>query len=237
MSGHSKWANIKRKKEANDKLKSNIFGKMSRLITLAVIQGGGITDPENNVRLRMAVEKAQSYNMPKDNIKKAIERAIGPNKTDLKEMIYEGFGPHGIYLIILATTDNSNRTLSEIKIILDKHKGKLGSQNSVLYQFNKCGLISFDKKDINQDEILEIVDKLAGFDFEEEIDRYYIYIPYENLGRVKELLRDKKYLNAEIYFKPKNKIEIDDDNKLNEISQLIDSLEVLDDVQKVFTNL
>lgn len=237
MSGHSKWANIKRKKEANDKIKSNVFGKMSRLITLAVIQGGGISEPENNVRLRLAIEKAQSVNMPKENIKRAIERAVGPNKTDMKEMIYEAFGPYGTYLVILAATDNSNRTMTEVKVILDKNKVKLGSQNSVLYQFIKCGLVVFDKKTVNQDDILELVDKLQSFDLEEDDDFYNVYIPYENLGRVKEILGDKKYSNAEVYFKPQNKINIEDDNKLQEISQLIDSLEALDDVQKVFTNL
>lgn len=237
MSGHSKWANIKRKKEANDKIKSNVFGKMSRLITLAVIQGGGIPEPENNVRLRLAIEKAQSVNMPKENIKRAIERAVGPNKTDMKEMIYEAFGPYGTYLVILAATDNSNRTMTEVKVILDKNKVKLGSQNSVLYQFIKCGLVVFDKKTVNQDDILELVDKLQSFDLEEDDDFYNVYIPYENLGRVKEILGDKKYSNAEVYFKPQNKINIEDDNKLQEISQLIDSLEALDDVQKVFTNL
>ena len=117
MSGHSKWANIKRKKQANDLVKGNVFAKMSHLITLAVLEGWGIVEPENNVKLRLAVEKAKSVNMPKENIKRAIEKGSGPNKTLLKEVIYEGFGPYGVFLLILATTDNSNRTSSEIRNI------------------------------------------------------------------------------------------------------------------------
>src|SRR3989304_8339146 len=101
MSGHSKWANIKRKKEANDKVKGNVFGKMSKIITLAVLEGGGMTDPDHNVKLRLAIEKAKSANMPKENIQRAIEKGTGPEKSQLKEIIYEGFAPGGVSLIIL----------------------------------------------------------------------------------------------------------------------------------------
>ncbi len=121
MSGHSKWANIKRKKEANDKIKGNVFAKLSRVITLAVIEGGGIGDPQLNNKLRLAIEKAQASNMPKENIKRAIERGLGPQKDQLKEVIYEGFAPYGVSLLILATTDNPNRTLTELRTKLRKN--------------------------------------------------------------------------------------------------------------------
>src|SRR4051812_30449460 len=120
MSGHSKWANIKRKKEANDKVKGAVFGKLSRLITIAVTEGGGLPDPENNVKLRFAVEKARSENMPKENIQKAIEKGSGPNIQELKEVVYEGFGPGGVALLIVTTTDNSNRTHAEIRNVLER---------------------------------------------------------------------------------------------------------------------
>ena len=119
MSGHSKWANIKRKKGANDKIKANVFAKMSHLITISVLEGGGIVEPENNVKLRLAIDKAKSVNMPKENIMRAIERGFGPNKMMLKEVVYEGFGPYGIFLLILSTTDSSNRTTAEIRNFLE----------------------------------------------------------------------------------------------------------------------
>ncbi len=236
MSGHSKWANIKRKKEANDKLKSNVFSKLSRQITVAVLEGGGITDPENNVKLRLAIEKAHSFNMPKENIKRAIDRAIGPNKSEIKEMIYEGFAPNGVCLMILAHTDNQNRTLSEIRNILEKHGGKLGNNGSVSYLFLKCGLITINKSSITQEKILDFAEALEIIDIDEDENNFYIYISYSKLGHVKDILKDYQY-TADIDFKPQSPIVIDDDKKLESLSLLIEDLEALDDVQKVFTNL
>jgi len=111
MSGHSKWANIKRQKQANDLVRGNVFSKLSRTITLAVIEGGNITDPEHNVKLRLAIDKARQLNMPKENIARAIDKAVGPDKTTLREIVYETFGPGGTAYMILVTTDNINRTL------------------------------------------------------------------------------------------------------------------------------
>lgn len=237
MSGHSKWANIKRKKEANDKIKGNIFGKMSRLITLAVIEGGGIVDPNLNTKLRLAIEKAQSVNMPKENIKRAIERGLGSQKNELKEVIYEGFGPYGVSLLILATTDNPNRTLSELRSHLEKNGGKLAQPGAVSYQFKKCGLIVFNKKNINQDKIFQISEVLQALDLDEDEEKYYLYFPYELIGHVKEKIPDLIYESLEIDFKPQVKITIDDDQKINEILKLINFLESFDDIQKVFTNI
>ncbi|MCS6956681.1 MAG: YebC/PmpR family DNA-binding transcriptional regulator [Patescibacteria group bacterium] len=237
MSGHSKWANIKRKKEANDKVKGNIFGKLSRIITLAVIEGGGITDPSLNTKLRLAIEKAQSFNMPKENIKRAIERGLGPQKDQLKEVIYEGFGPYGVSLLILATTDNPNRTFSELRANLERNGGKLAQSGAVSYQFKKCGFIVFNKKDFNQEEIFQISDKIEAFDIDEDEEKYYLYFPYEFIGHIKERLGEIKYEKLEIDFKPQIKVSIDDENKINEIFKLIDFLESSDDIQKVFTNI
>src|SRR5438132_496161 len=131
MSGHSKWSKIKRQKEVTDKVKGAAFAKLSRIITLAVIEGGGIPDPVNNVRLRLSIEKAKALNMPKENITRAIEKGAGPHKLELKEVVYEAFAPHGISVIIVATTDNSNRTFAEIRTILERNGGKMGTQGSV----------------------------------------------------------------------------------------------------------
>lgn len=238
MSGHSKWANIKRKKEANDKIKGNLFGKISRLITLAVIEGGGLTDPNLNTKLRLAIEKAHSINMPKENIKRAIERASGQNKTQLREVIYEGFGPYGVSLLILTATDNPNRTLSELRVNLEKGGGKLAQPGAVSYQFKKCGLIVFNKKNIEQGKIFDLSEKIQGFDIDEDSERYYLNFPYEFIGQVKERIGDDfNYETIEVDFKPYIKVKIDDEKRVDEIFKLINFLESLDDVQKIFTNI
>ncbi|MCL4363895.1 YebC/PmpR family DNA-binding transcriptional regulator [Patescibacteria group bacterium] len=237
MSGHSKWANIKRKKEANDKVKGNVFSKLSRLITIAVLEGGGIADPENNVRLRLAVEKAHASNMPKENIKRAIEKGSGPDKSLMKEIVYEGFAPDGVSLIILAHTDNQNRTLGEIRNVLERHQGKLGNMGSVAYLFQKCGLIVLDKNVVGENKILELSDNFEALDITDDESKYFLYIPYEKLGHIKELLGNIDYVSAEIDFKPQSPIMIEDEKKLEKIAQLVEALEELEDVQKVFTNL
>ncbi len=229
MSGHNKWSKIKRKKEVEDKVKGNIFSKMARLITLAVIQGGGIGDPANNVKLRLAIEKAKQFNMPKENIKRAIERGIGSEKNQLQEIIYEGFGPGGVALLIVATTDNPNRTLGEVRTILDKHEGKLGSQGAVSYLFKKCGLAVFEKSQITEEQILALADKLEAFDIEETNDRFYVYFPFENLGHIENT-------TAEIDFKPLSTITAPP-AIVEKIDKLTESLESLDDVHRVYTNI
>ncbi|KKP86871.1 MAG: transcriptional regulator [Candidatus Roizmanbacteria bacterium GW2011_GWA2_35_8] len=237
MSGHSKWSNIKRKKEANDKVKGNVFGKMSRIITLAVLEHGGLTDPAHNVKLRLAIEKARAVNMPNDNIKRAIEKGVGPDKSKLQEIFYEGFATDGVTFIIQTTTDNHNRTLTEIRNVMDRNHGKMGVAGSVMYQYMKCARMVINKSNATEEAILKAADKLQALDIDSDETRYYIYFPFENLGHLKNLLDDLKFDSAEIDFKPQAHIEITDLNKLSKIEALIDTLEALDDVHKVFTNL
>ena len=229
MSGHNKWSKIKRQKEAKDLIKGDVFSKVSRLITLAVIEGGGITESESNMKLRLAMEKAKAVGMPKDNVKRAIEKAAGPDRSQLKEIVYEGFGPGGAALMIIATTDNANRTLTEIKNLLERNDGKLGSQNSVAYLFRKCGLVTLPKKDYSEEKILTISEKIDAFDIGEDEEEYYLYFPFEALGRVKEW-------PAKIDFKPQTLISLSEE-LTKKVNNLVDVLEELDDVQKVFTNL
>lgn len=236
MSGHSKWANIKRKKQANDMVKANVFAKMSHLITIAVIEGGGIIEPENNVKLRLVIDKAKSFNMPKENIKRAIEKGFGPNKIMLKEVIYEGFGPYGIFLLILSTTDNSNRTSSEIRNTLEKYSGKLGAQGSVSYLFKKCAFVSFKKVDINEDTVFMIGEKLQAFDINEDDSHFFVFFPFSNFGLLKTHLNDIKYDLAEIDYLPTTLVILDSD-KEKKILGIIEALESLDEVQRVYTNL
>ncbi len=237
MSGHSKWANIKRKKQANDLVRGNVFAKLSRAITLAVVEGGGITDPEHNVRLRFAIEKAHQGNMPKENIQRAIERGVGPNKQDLKEIVYEAFGPSGVALIIVGASDNINRTLSEVRNILDRHGGKLANQGAVSYLFQKCGLVLFLKGDTTEEQVLQFSDEIHAIDIDQDPDYYYIYIPFERLGKIKEFLHGTTYHSAEIDYKPQSYIPVSRQEILTKLENLEKSLEDLEDIQKVFMNV
>lgn len=236
MSGHNKWSKIKRGKETKDKVRGNIFSKLSRLITLAVIDGGGITDTENNVKLRLAVDKAKQFNMPKENINRAIEKASGPDKTQLKEIVYEGFAPGGVALIILATTDNPNRTLSEIRNILEKYQGKLGSQGSVSYLFERCGLVIFEKISVKEKQVLDFVEKIDAFDIDEDNQTFFVYFPFGNLGKVNDCLAGLEAKPAEIDYKTKSLITIKENQLGEKIVDLVEALENLDDVQRVFAN-
>lgn len=236
MSGHSKWSKIKRQKEVSDKQKGTTFSKLSRLITLAVIEGGGIADPENNLRLRLAIEKAKTFNMPRDNIDRAIEKGSGPNKALLKEVIYEAFAPGGVALVVLTTTDNANRTLSEIRNVVESHGGKLGNQGSVLYLFKKCALSRFKVGESNEEAILNFAEKIGAFDIDKDKKYFSVYFPFESLGKAKDFMGQLKAQVLEIDFKPQSLIEVKDKNAADKILRLIDVLENLDDVQKVFAN-
>jgi len=236
MSGHSKWANIKRKKQANDQARGKVFSKLSRLITLAVLEGGGLTDPEHNIKLRLAVEKAKQFNMPKDNIQRAIERGVGPNKDLLKEIVYEAFAPYGVALIILATTDNPNRTLAEIRNILDRHEGKLGAQGSVAYLFRKSGLVVFNRGAVNEEDVFSFAEKINAFDIDQDETHFTLYLPFENLGRIKDNLNNLQYEIAEIDYKPMSIVRVENEEKAKKILSLIEALEEHEDVQKVFGN-
>ncbi len=236
MSGHSKWANIKRKKQANDMVKANVFAKMSHLITIAVIEGGGIIEPENNVKLRLAIDKAKFSNMPKENIKRAIEKGFGPNRIMLKEVIYEGFGPYGVFLLILSTTDNSNKTSSEIRNMLEKNSGKLGAQGSVSYLFKKCAFVSFQKIEVNEEEVFKIGEELQAFDINEDDSHFFVFFPFSNFGLLKTHLNNIKYDLAEIDYLPTTPIALDSD-KEKRVLGIIEALETLDEVQRVYTNL
>lgn len=237
MSGHSKWSTIKRKKEVKDKEKAKIFSKMSRIVTLSVIEGGGITDPEKNVKLRLAVERAKAVNMPKENIKRAIEKGVGPDKDQLKEIVYEGFGPGGVNFIILVTTNNSNRSLTEVRNTLEKNNGKLGTQGSVSYLFKKCGMITFDKQQNSEENIFNFAQKINAFDMEEGRGEVIVYFPFEKMGHVEECMEGLVAPPPEIDYKPDNIVSLKNSTDIEKVLKLIEALEELDDVSQVFANL
>ncbi len=174
MSGHSKWAKLKHGKDDRDRQKGNLFGKLTRAITMAVIQNGGIPDPEKNAALRIAIDKARQENMPKENIQRAIERAVGPDKQNLKEVVYEAFGPYGAAFLIVATTDNPNRTHSEVKLLLDRSNGKLAGQGAVSYLFqDKTPLFPMTLDQEKMVVINGIVEQLENLD---DVDDVYTNI-------------------------------------------------------------
>lgn len=227
MSGHSKWSQIKRKKGAKDVQKGKIFSKLTRLITVSVLEGGGVADPQLNVRLRMAIEKAKEENMPKENIKRAIEKAQGEEKEQIREMMYEGFGPKRTVFLIQATTDNSNRTHSEIKAVLERQGGKIGDRGSVMYQFKKCASIIFDKKETPEEKVFSFAEGVQAFDIEEDETSCTVYFPFENVGRAP---------SGEVDYKPLTLVKIENAADAKKITTIMESLEALDDVQKVFSN-
>jgi len=237
MSGHSKWSNIKRKKEANDKVKSKQITKISRLITMSVLENNGVTNPDNNFKLRLAIDQAHQANMPKDSIVRAIEKGSGDNKINLKEMIYEAYAPHGVALIIYATTDNSNRTSSEIKTKLERGGGKLVSQGAVSYLFRRCAMIMLDKTKYNDTITLSLVEKLGAFDIKEDEINTIIYFPFMNIHKFNDLqVIYQIKTTADLYYQPLTTVFLDKSEDINSVVDVISSLEELDDVHIVFAN-
>jgi YebC/PmpR family DNA-binding regulatory protein len=240
MAGHSKWANIKHKKEAQDAKRSNAFAKMSRLITTAVQEGGGIGDPDKNVRLRLAVDRARAVNMPKDTIQRAIDKATGAGATTMKELVYEAFGPGGSALMITAITDNSNRTISEVKSLLDKNGGKMANQNAVSHLFTQCGVLELDKKQVSEEQAFDVFDQLNGIDVEDTPEAYILYIPFENIGKSRTVLADvtgsESPKSLDVYYLPKSPIVVDS-SVMEKVERLVELLENHDDVQAVSANV
>ncbi len=239
MSGHSKWATIKRAKGAADLKRGLTFTKISNAITIAVKQSGGITDITNNFKLRLAVEAARAANMPKDNVERAIQKAIGKDAGDVAEVIYEGFAPEGVSVIIEAATDNSLRTTSEIKSIFNKEGGNFGQPGSVAYQFREEGQIVIPKNGKTIDELFEIAVESGAEDIEDADNKAIITTAYSDLSSVREKLTEKGITpeRIEVIRKPLTPITISDPEKLQRVVNFLDKIEELDDVQKVYSNL
>jgi len=239
MSGHSKWATIKRAKGAADVKRGLTFTKISNAITIAVKRGGGITDPNSNFRLRLAVEEARAANMPKDNIERAIQKAVGKEAGDMQEIIYEGFAPEGISVLIEAATDNTLRTTSEIKSIFNKEGGNFGKIGSVAYQFEQKGRIVILKNGKSIDELFEAAVDSGAEDIYEEGNKTIVTTSFSDLASVREKLANKGIVveEAEAIRKPLRLVTIDDREKLEKVLSFLDKLEDLDDVQKVYSNL
>jgi len=239
MSGHSKWAQIKRQKGTADVKRGLAFTKLANMITVAVRDGGGMADPESNFKLRLTIEKARSANMPKENIQRAIDRGKGiGEKGQLEEVVYEGFGPGGIAVIIECVTDNKERTRSEIRNIFDKAGGTLGQAGSVSYQFEKMGFITVKKDGLTIDDILTKAVEAGAEDVEEAGEEALIYTTPTQLSAVKDKLSAAglAIIESELSRKPTVTIPITDKELADKIISFAEKLENLDDVHKVYSN-
>lgn len=236
MSGHSKWATIKHKKAKTDQERGKIFTKLVREITSAVKQGGA--DQNGNARLRLAIEKAHQNNVPADNIKRAIDKAAGGGEgASLDEIIYEGYGPAGVAVMVECMTDNRNRTVSEIRNLFSRHGGNMGDSGCVSWMFNKRGIISFDKAKVNEEELSLEAIELGAEDIEVETHAIHVITKPEEMEKVRDGLKSKGYVSAsaEITMLAKTTVPLDKDAAQKAVG-LVSALEEHDDVQNVYAN-
>jgi len=236
MSGHSKWATIKRQKGVADSKRGAMFTKFTREIIIATRQGG--SSPEGNFRLRLAIQKARDNNMPKDNIENAIKKGSGAAEgTIFTEMIMEGYGPAGIAILLEAMTDNRNRTVSEIRSTFMKYNGNLGENGSVAWMFENTGVITVDTAGMNADDFTLFAIDAGAADVKEDKGLLEIYTEPKDFEQVKLAIeKRKKPLSAEVTMLPKNTISLPEKESLQTV-KLLEKLEDLDDVQRVFSNL
>ena len=240
MSGHSKWATIKRQKGAADIKRGLTFTKISNAITIAVKRSGGITDIDNNFRLRLAVEEAKANNMPKENIERAINRAVGKEGGLVTEVIYEGFAPEKVSVIIEAVTDNPQRTASEIKNIFNKEGASFGKPGSVSYQFEQKGEIIVSLAERSMDALFEAALECGAADIQESQDKKAIITTsYSDISGVRNKFLEKgiKLEKSSIIRKPLIYASVFDKEKLGRVKNFINRIEELDDVQKIYSNL
>lgn len=238
MSGHSKWSQIKHKKGISDVKKGKIFSKLARIITIAARQKGG--DIETNSSLRMTVEKARSFNMPQENIERAIKKGTGEIEgVKFEEFLMEAYGPEGVALIIEGTTDNKNRTISEIKFLLSEHNGKMAQSGSVLWLFERRGqiLVSRGQKTKEELELTAIDAGAEDLNWADE-QNLEIYVKPERLERTKNNLESSqiKLFDASLVWAPKNKVPIADEKSKEQLEKLLEELDEQDDINEIYSN-
>ena len=237
MSGHSKWNNIKRKKEKTDGAKAKIFTKVGREISVAVREGG--SDPNNNGKLRDLIAKAKGLNVPNDNIQRIIKKAEGLDKTEFEAITYEGYGPGGIAMMVETLTDNRNRTAADMRHYFDKNGGNLGATGCVSYLFTKKGMIVLDLEDKDADEAMMDALDAGAEDFDAGEDMAQVTTDPDMFSDVRQALEDKGYsfLSADIAMIPSTTTALSDEAQMTSMAKLLDALEDNDDVQNVWHNL
>ena len=238
MSGHSKWSTIKRKKEKTDNARAKVFTKIGREIAIAVREGG--PDPASNSKLKDVLAKAKANNVPNDNIERIIKKASGEgNSAHYEEIVYEGYGPSGIAVIVETLTDNRNRTAGEMRHYFDKNKGNMGQSGCVSFLFTRYGEIVIDAEDMDEDKLMEDALEAGAVDFINDEDVYIIRTEPNDLGGVRDDLSAKgyKFVSAEVEYVPSTTVKLTDEEDLKMMGRLLEMMEDNDDVQGVWHNL
>jgi YebC/PmpR family DNA-binding regulatory protein len=238
MSGHSKWSSIKHRKGAADAKRGQLFSKLSRAIIVAAREGG--PDPAANLALQNAIEKARSYSMPKDNIERAIARGSGADSDAgaFETVVYEGYGPSGVALIVEALTDNRNRTAAEVRHVFSKHDGNLGGSGAVMWLFERRGIVLVAADSVDEDELLLAAAEGGADDVSLDGSTFQVTAAPEELTAVREAVELAGFTveSAELTMVPKTTVEVEDEASARKILRLIDALEESDDVQDVYAN-
>ena len=238
MSGHSKWSTIKHKKGAADARRGKLFSKLSRAIMVAAKEGG--SDPGSNLALQNAIEKARSYSMPKDNIERAIAKGAGEGTdgASFETVVYEGYGPEGVAVIVEALTDNRNRTASEVRHLFSKHGGNLGATGAVAWQFERRGLVLVAADGVDEDELVLAAADAGAEDVELDGSSFVVSSPPEELARVREALETAGFglESAGLAMVPKTTVAIAEESTAKQVVRLVEGLEDNDDVQDVYAN-
>jgi len=238
LSGHSKWSSIKHKKGAADAKRGKLFSKLSRAIIVAAKEGGG--DPANNLSLQNAIEKARSYSMPKDNIDRAIAKGSGADAdaSAFETVVYEGYGPEGVAVIVEALTDNRNRTAADVRHAFAKSGGALGATGAVAWQFERRGVVIVPSDGVDEDELFLAAADGGAEDLEQDGDVFQITSAPDALAAVRGAIEKGGFAidSAELAMVPKVTVAVEDEAKAKSVMRLIDSLEDNDDVQEVYAN-
>ena len=237
MSGHSKWNNIKRKKEKTDAARAKIFTKVGREIAVIVKTGGA--NPNENSKLKDAIAKAKAANVPNENIERIIKKAAGDTEANnYEELIYEGYGPNGIAVVVETLTDNRNRTAGEMRHYFDKCGGNLGQSGSVMFMFDRKGIIEIEAEGKDEDTVMEAALEAGAEDFSFDGDVFEIVTEPNDLGAVRDALEEKGYefLLAEVQYVPQTMTSLDDEDSIKQMEKLIDMLEENEDVQEIWHN-
>ena len=238
MSGHSKWSSIKHKKGAADAKRGKLFTKLSRSILVAAKEGGA--DPATNMALANAIEKARSYSMPKDNIDRAIAKGSGADADAdaFETIVYEGYGPEGVAVIVEALTDNRNRTAADVRHLFAKNGGNLGATGAVAWQFDRRGVVIVPAGGVDDEELLLVAADGGADDLERDGEIFQVTSAPESLSSVREAIEAAGFAvdSAELMLVPKTTVAVEDEAKARQVMRLIDELEDNDDVQEVFAN-
>ena len=238
MAGHSKWANIKRRKDIVDSKRAKVFTKLVREVSISARIGGG--NPDGNARLRLAIDKARAQSVPKDRIEKAIQKAAGSNaENNIEETTYEGYGPGGVAILVDAATDNKNRTVSEIRTTFTRHGGNLGESGSVGWMFEKKGILRLPSEVISEDALIDKALTAGAEDITTADGLHTITTSFSDFHHLKESLEAQKLEfrdDSGIEMIPKNLVSVTDEDMAKKLMSLVDALEDLDDVQHVWAN-